>query len=574
VAGEGARVKIACVDKEVRKVLDSGYYTIPRFQRPYRWRLPNVEDFWTDTIVSNDSDYFIGSIVVYRVTETTHGIVDGQQRLTTITMLLCALRDAFQDEGFGDLANGTHNLIERRDIEDRRQYVLQTETSYPYLQEHIQKFAAPEVPPQVGPEERNLQEAFEYICRNLKSTIDGIKSDKSLSAEKKSAQIRKALMEIRDKVLRLKLIFIELENEDDAYVIFETINTRGEDLKVSDVVKTHVLKLLKPKNLKVDLPKEKWSKMVELLEGCEEEDLSVSSFLHHFWLSKYDYTTEKKLFKDVKKRVKQDNITEFFEDLTRDARLYRQIHETTFRKWRADEVDIRNALRALSLFKVKQQLPRVISVLREYDAGRLKRKHASEMLRAIENFHFCFTAVTSQRSSGGISMMYALHARNLLAAKDVAAKLVVIRELKEKLRDRLPSRAEFVANFSDILCSDLYIKQRKLVQYVLDRITEHHSSGVALDYDRMTIEHLAAQNGKTPGLTPQDIASLGNLLLVDPKLNNKLGNKEFPAKKAVLQGSQAWLDDLILNATTWGSREIHERTAALAALAFDKVWKI
>jgi hypothetical protein len=566
-------MKISCVDKEVRKVLESGYYTIPRFQRPYRWRLANVEDFWNDTIASNDSDYFIGSIVVYRVSESTHGIVDGQQRLTTITMLLCALRDAFQDQGFADLANGTHNLIERKDIEDRKQYVLQTETSYPYLQEYIQKFASPDVEQEPGPEERNLQEAFEFLCENLKSTVQAIRANTSISHEKQSAQIRKALTEIRDKALRLKLIFIELENEDDAYVIFETINTRGEDLKLSDLVKNHLLKLLKPKNLKVDLPKERWSKMVELLEECPE-DLSVSSFLHHFWLSKYDYTTEKKLFKELKKRVKHDNVEEFFNDLTRDARLYREIHETEFRTWRADEVDIRNALRAMSLFKVKQQMPMVISVLREYDAKRLKRKHAAEMLRVIENFHFCFTAVTSQRSSGGISLMYALHARKLLAAKDLPAKLAVLKELKQKLRDRLPSRPEFIANFSEILYSDQYTKQKKLVQYILNRVTEHHCTGVTLDYDRMTIEHLAPQNGKSPTVKPEEVASLGNLLLLDPKLNTKLGNKDFVAKKTALQSSQAWLDDVIVNATVWGSAEIQQRTANLAALAFDTVWKI
>jgi hypothetical protein len=61
---------------------------------------------------------------------------------------------------------------------------------------------------------------------------------------------------------------------------------------------------------------------------------------------------------------------------------------------------------------------------------------------------------------------------------------------------------------------------------------------------------------------------------LDPKLNNKLGNKEFPAKKAVLQLSQAWLDDLIVDAPVWGGAQIEQRTEALASLAFDKVWKI
>jgi len=564
-------MKISCVDKEVRQVLDSGFYTIPRFQRPYRWRRANVEDFWNDAVVGNDADYFIGSVVVYRVNESTHGIVDGQQRLTTITMLLSALRNAMNTEGFKDLANGTHGLIERKDIEDRRHYVLQTETSYPYLQEYIQKFGSPEAKRQPGHEEKNLEDAFSYLRENIAVTTDSIKSNRSLSDDRRSAQIRKALVEIRDKVLALKLIFIELENEDDAYVIFETLNTRGEDLKVADLVKTHLLKLLKPKNAEVDLPKEKWGAMVEVLEQSQEE-LSVNSFLHHVWLSKYDYTTEKKLFKEVKKRVNANNVSQFFDELENDAKLYRQIHETTFRPWSGDEAGIRDALRAMNIFKVKQQLPMVLSVMREYGARRIKRKHAEDMLRAIENFHFAFTAVTSQRSSGGISFMYALHARKLMAASDLASKIVVMQELKKKLRDRLPSRAEFIANFSEIAYSDEYTKQKKLVQYVLRRITEFHSRGVALDYELMTIEHLAPQNGKGPVVGERNIAAVGNLVLVDPKLNNKLGNREFAIKKKILQNSQVWIGDLVANATTWGSAEIEKRTGALAEIAFDKVW--
>lgn len=566
-------MKISCVDKEVRKVLDSGFYTIPRFQRPYRWKRAHVEDFWNDTIAANDADYFIGSVVVYRVNDTTHGIVDGQQRLTTITMLLCALRNAMNAEGLTDLANGTHGLVERKDIEDKQHYVLQTETSYPYLQEYIQKFGSPATKKEAGQEEANLDEAFAYLTENVTTIVNAVKSNRSLSAEKKATQIRKALVETRDKALRLKLIFIELENEDDAYVIFETLNTRGEDLKVADLVKTHLLKLLKPKNAKVDLPKEKWTAMVDVLEQSQE-DLSVTSFLHHVWLSKYDYTTERKLFKQVKKRVHPTNVSEFFEELENDAKLYRQIHETTFRSWSPDEGSIRDALRAMSIFRVKQQLPMVLSVMREYDAKRIKRKHAEDILRTIENFHFAFTAITSQRSSGGISFMYALHARELQAAADLNRKIAVMQELKKKLRDRLPSKVEFVADFSELRFSDEFTKQKKLVQYVLRRLTEYHCVGVALDYDAMTIEHLAPQNGKPSGLSESQIACIGNLVLVDPKLNNKLANRDFTAKKKILQSSQAWIDDSIRNAASWSKNEIVARSATLAELAFDKVWRI
>ena len=142
-------MKITCLEKEVGQFLGEAFYKIPRFQRPYSWDHANLEEFWNDVVVENDADYFIGNFVVYD-DKGVRGVVDGQQRLTTITMLLCALRNLFQAQGFNPLAKGVHNLIERPDIKNELYYVLQTETSYPYFQEHIQKFGKAAVVPQAG----------------------------------------------------------------------------------------------------------------------------------------------------------------------------------------------------------------------------------------------------------------------------------------------------------------------------------------------------------------------------------------------------------------------------------------
>jgi Protein of unknown function DUF262 len=152
--------------------------------------------------------------------------VDGQQRLTTITLLLCALRNAFQKEGISDLAKGLHGLIERRDISDKLFYVLQSETSYPYFQEHIQKFGGkPGIPKEAGPEEQLLKQAFQYFEANIRELADTVHKKPTISDKKKKAEIRTELVKVRDKVLGLKLIFTALDNDDDAYVIFETLNT-------------------------------------------------------------------------------------------------------------------------------------------------------------------------------------------------------------------------------------------------------------------------------------------------------------------------------------------------------------
>src|SRR5262245_16832377 len=110
-------MKIRPTDETLRQVFERGFYVIPRFQRPYSWEREHVEDFWDDAIASDDNDYFIGSMVVFPEGQdrNTYSIVDGQQRLTTITLLLAALRNGFRNISEEALARGTQGLLERRD---------------------------------------------------------------------------------------------------------------------------------------------------------------------------------------------------------------------------------------------------------------------------------------------------------------------------------------------------------------------------------------------------------------------------------------------------------------------------
>jgi uncharacterized protein with ParB-like and HNH nuclease domain len=93
-------VKIDSFDSSVSDVLRAAYYRIPRFQRPYSWDRSNVDDFWTD-LTENKVGYFIGSMVLYKRSQRAEwrGLVDGQQRMTTISMLLAALRDKLEELG-------------------------------------------------------------------------------------------------------------------------------------------------------------------------------------------------------------------------------------------------------------------------------------------------------------------------------------------------------------------------------------------------------------------------------------------------------------------------------------------
>ncbi len=568
-------MRVTTFDKEVKDIFSGSFYLIPRFQRPYSWDRENIEEFWCDTIAESEGDYFIGSIVVFKDSKTdTYGIVDGQQRLTTITMILCALRNAFNDQNMQSLGDGLHNFVERPDINNKKRYVLKPETSYPYFQEYIQKKTKPDIVLTPGVEEELLEKAFMAISRNIQSTVTSIVSNRSLSEKNKKIEIEKSLIGIRDKILKLKLIFIELDSEDDAYIIFETLNTRGKDLKVSDLVKNHITKLFKPKNADVDLPKERWNKIVELIDESGAQ-LEVDNFIHYYWLSRYEFVTLKKIFKQIRRKIDQKNAEGFLRSLEEDVKTYREINETVYRPWQKQDLRIKESLDAINLFKVKQAMPMLLSVMREYKSGGIRLPNAIETFTSIENFHFVFTAVTSQRSSGGISFMYAKAARDLCDAPNMNEKIKTLKELQRKLKKGRPSKDEFVASFQNILYSKELSKQKKLVQYILARIAEKQF-GVPIDYEKMTIEHLASENPieGTTKIPPQFIAQVGNLILVNDETNGKLKNKLFDQKKKILIDSKLPLDKWISGSREWNVKEIINRTRGLAEFAYTKVWDL
>jgi len=568
-------MKIESTDQDIRTMLSSGYYRIPRFQRPYSWDRENIQEFWDDIVRDNPADYFIGSMVVYKDGQQRYGVVDGQQRLTTITILLCVLRNTLADLGQKDLAQGIHGLIERRNIDNKTEFIVSTETSYPFFQDRIQKWGKPAVKVEPLHEEANLEAAFEQLKSLVSDAVRSLDADTTLSEKKRKELAQQKLVTIRDALLNLKLIFIKLEDEDDAYIIFETLNTRGKDLSLTDLVKNHLTKHIKSKNPASDQAKIKWQQLLETIEGSSA-DLDTDTFIHHFWLSKYDYLPAKNLFKVLKKRVGVNDAPGFLDALLEDAALYRAIHEVGYGKWAKEEGRIQQGLSALMLFRVQQQTPCVLSLLREYKATKkLKKKHIEDAIVAIEKFHFLFTAVTSQRSSGGISGMYAALGRRLYEAKDTHASVEVIKDLKQKLRDRVPSLDEVKALFPEIIYTDNVTRQRKLVKYILVGLDQTTPSPIVVDYDQMTIEHLASQSLIGQGEFSESlVGQLGNLLLVSDELNAKLKDKLFKDKKQILLDSGFKLAEEMKAAATWGAAEIRLRTQTLAERAYNDVWKL
>jgi hypothetical protein len=558
-------------DSKIRTVFETGFYKIPRFQRPYSWDRGNIEEFWNDVVASDAESYFIGSMVFFKPKgKGEFRVVDGQQRLTTITIFLAALRDIINEVGEKTLAIGIQNMIQRKDIDNELRFVLLTESSYPYFQEHIQKFGVPEIKVEISPEEEGIKGAYDFACERLRTSTQKIKNNSSISKKKKDQRLTKLLQRYRDRLLELRVIIVELDNEDDAYVIFETLNTRGKDLEPADLVKTLITRLIPASSADVDPTKTRWNKMVRVI-GESAANLDMSTYIHHFWLSREEYTSKKTLFKRVKSRIVKTNAKPFLDDLESGLPIYRKIFEPDNFDWEKEESSVLDSLRALAIFKVRQPTPLIFATLRAYEEEQISLKQLKQTLCIVERFHFVHTAIASMSSSGGMSMMYAAAGRDLYSMSHNQEYAKHLQQFRKRMTSRIPEWDIFSAGFSELTFTSMDTRDKPLIRYILEKIDNHLRDDKITDYDKMTVEHISPENPATTGSVTLT-GSLGNLIFVSTELNKKLMNKPFAEKKQMLSNAGVPLGKVLGSATMWTDKEIKKRSDELAQLTYKEIW--
>jgi hypothetical protein len=544
------------------------YYLIPRFQRPYSWDRTNLDEFWRDVVYDNHPGYFIGPMVAWRVTGSSQRrVVDGQQRLTTIAIVFAVLRDELRSLGEINLAEGIHRYLEKANRDNELEYTLKTEVDAPYLHRGI-FMDPPDRDTQPGTEEEQaLFRAYQQILGQVNAEV-----------EKRSDPV-KWITGIRDRMLALTVIWVEHSNEDDAYIIFETLNSRGKDLEVVDLLKNLLFnKLRSGGNRQADVVRDQWNQMRAVVESTSSPTLDVNRFILHWWLSREEYVAQRKLFRAMKNEIKTRPQARFaLNDLGRDVTFYRNALDPNSRNWPIEEARIKRSLEALAEFRILQPAPLLLSIMRaRYGTeAALRTGPMSDTLQTIERYHFQYTVVSQLSSSGGVSEMYAKAARELYRAKDSNERARVLREIRHKLVERAPTRDQFIEDFANrFLLTDEYTRDSKLVRYVLRSFLRELQPSTTLE--DLTVEHVLPQDqiGKNR-VDALAVGSIGNLLLVSSDVNSDLDNKPFEAKKRIL-ANQGKPYDIggILDKVGWGPREVELRVEYLARKAYDSVWKL
>ncbi len=498
-------------------------------------------------------------------------IVDGQQRLTTITIFLSALAETFLFYNEKELADIIWGYIIGKDDNAKEYPILYNEMQYPYFQYYIQrKEKNVNVTPKCDEEER-IETAYKFFINNLKD--ESLR--KKISSIKTSIDVGKfdiidILKAVRDQVLDSYVICIWTTEEKYANEIFEILNAKGKQLASVDLIKNTIFKVLEieiPDDIKI-----KWKQIKNNLV-YKSGRIDFTAFYRHYWISKYSKVSEDKLYDAFKEKIPntEESYKSFVDDMIYFSEIYVKIVNPKREDYdnRKEYYYLVDSLKAInSTFGVTQVR---VALMALYDA-KFKRKVVSnkqfkDLVIYLEKFHYAYNAVCSLRSNS-FEGIYSTFARDLNKSADNAEATTNINILKDKLDKIFPSYEQFRSEFVKIAFSKNYLRSNVLAKYSLNVLDKYYSNPPReIIRDDSSVEHIFSEvSGNEMSL------NIGNLILLEGKLNEEAENKTFIEKVEVYKKSNYEIVKEYIGMynekTDWTTKDIVDRADALAELIY------
>jgi uncharacterized protein with ParB-like and HNH nuclease domain len=555
-------------ERTVRQILGKKEtaYNIPRNQRDYVWEEKQWKEFlidindcieFEDGVIVN-KDYFIGSCVLAKDKKNVESIVDGQQRLTTITIIISVLYDIFKELDQKQLLEGLYSYLYKKNDDGEEYFTIKNNSIEPYYSESIlYKGKDKDKISPSNEQEKRINECYNFYYSNLTAK----------SKEYETPVYIEYLKAFRVQLLDLKLIEISVNNEFDGYTIFEILNAKGKQLEVGDRMKNWILKKL-PKTFPSDQAKIKWDKIRSNIEKVSKSDNSFSSFISHYWISTYEkLKDDDEIYHYFKVNVTKEKMVSFLSDLEIFSQFYLKITKAV-KKEITTELDF--ILHSFLLFRTSQVRPIILSLFYNYNKATITEKELIKYLRKIENFHFVFSAICSTPANR-VEKIYHNYAPKI--KNNYSKKLLeeFFKELAAKKPDYEIFKRNFIIKGFSNKSKELS-RNRNLMNYILQRIEYYKLNNSELIINDITIEHILSDDGT------DTTAQLGNLLPLSKKINENCGNETFEEKiKKYKNSNYKTVADFIernSNKTDWTEADIKERTERLAKLSFEKIWEI
>lgn len=528
---------------KIFKVFSGGgdiHYVLPHFQRQYSWTKDNWQTLLEDTFAlyeiynpDREPEHFLGSLVVISdgtrsATIPAYNLVDGQQRLTTISLLLCALRDLVQ-LSHPALYKRSDKLLRNLDESGDVLYKLLPTTKYGDRDAYTALLRG-ETPSSI---ESTIPEAYTYLRSQLNEKIKA----GSIQPETLYAVISNCF----------QVVFIKLNHDESPYRIFESLNAKGKPLSQADLVRNYIAMKLPTQDQEIVF-KNHWEKIEDLLQEKRTVGKSrigeLTAFLRHYLaMASRVLCSQEHIYARFRDRCEQefDEKSKFIEEI-KTLQTFAGYYRCFLRPNHEPDPAIRKALGRLNELELSTAYPFLLKAFFAYHANTLAKDDFLDLLNVLENYlvrrHVCGEPTNYLNKmfptlwrdiqveiENGLSFKAAL--REVLAEKGYPSDL--------KVEQAIRSRKQYDS-----------VSQKKLC-LILESINRHLSRGMggyAVLDDVPTIEHILPQKpdasweenlGDEFINTYQEyLHTLGNLTLVTQEWNSQLSNGPFDLKRGKL----------------------------------------
>ncbi|GAA7474327.1 DUF262 and DUF1524 domain-containing protein [Helicobacter pylori] len=556
------------MEAEAKTLLDfirenqKNQFVIPIYQRLYSWKKEQCKQLWDDIIKIGGDDkmngHFIGSIL-YALDGIKHSknplfIIDGQQRLTTITLLFIALRDHLNDEDeflkkFSCQKIQNRYLINSDEKGDKRFKLILSEPDRDTLLSLIDK------------DRRKPSEPSLKIMENFKLFEEWIRKNTD-----KLETIFKGLE-------KLMVVEISLERgKDNPQLIFESMNSTGKDLTQTDLIRNYILMGLEPEEQKIFYEKY-WRAMEEGFEQSEREELFNKFVRHYLTIKTREIPNINKVY-EAFKRYQQERgigIEALLLDLQKYCGFFCQI---AFKK--EDDKDLNKALGFLVDLKMDVIYPLLLELYSDYKGGFLSKTDFICSIALTESY--LVRRAVCGFGTNGLNKIFASFTRHIQKNEYFESLEGHFGSLIKE--QRFPGDDEFKNSFTTKeLCDS---NKTEKARYYLERLENFDDTKEPVNTKECTTEHIMPKKldekwKKDLGqdyerIHTQYLHTIGNLTLTG--YNSKYSNKSFQEKRDMEKGfkqSPLKLNQGLKDLESFGEEEIKKRANDLADWAL-KIW--
>ena len=554
-----------------RKLIGNGLtYRIPRFQRDYSWTDEEWEDLWLDLVGTlqpgGEPAHYLGYLVLQSADDKTFDVIDGQQRLTTVSIIVLAILKNLQRQiDAGNDADANKQRIDQI----RQTYVGYldpvTLVSRPKLtlnrnnNSYYQDYLAPlgHLPVRgFRASEHLLRKAFEWFDRHIGELLK-----KSTGSE--GMRLAQFVEDMSD---RLFFTVITVTDELNAYKVFETLNARGVRLSATDLLKNYLFSVLdrdRPNDHELRSLEDRWEAMVGRL-GAE----SFPDFLRVHWNSRRTFARQAEHFKTIRGQIgSREAVFSLLRDMEQDLDTYLALSSPEASDWPTENKTFAGTLKT---FNVRQPFPLLLAAHRALDPPDF-----TGLLRACVVISMRFNVI------GGYSTAEQERTYNAVSERVAKGEIQSLAAVLAAMLSIYPGDAAFRSAFAEKAIRTTQSRNNRVVRYILCAL-EKHLSGQDYSFtsDSFGVEHVLPQNPQSGweafGNEEAEalVFRLGNMTLLQTGANKDVGNAAFGAKRAAFENSGfAITRKLATDHADWTPERIAAHQNWMAAQA-TAIWRI